>query len=81
MPRNQNISDKETVTSLRFSGDTVKKYLISDEIRNGPAKRFAINRPCARKLMVNTYLMYVLHMKPQEEEIRKRNFQDIPLAC
>lgn len=81
VPRNQNISAKETVTSLRFSSDTVKKHLTSEEIRDGPAKRFAINKACARELIVNTYLMYVLHMKPQEEEIRKRKFQDVPLAC
>ena len=81
VPRNHYISDKETVTSLRFSSDTLKEYLISDAVRNGPAKRFATNRTSARELIVNTCLMYILHMKPQEEEVRKRIFQDLPLAC
>ena len=81
VPRNQHISDEETVTSLRFSSDTLKEYLISDAVRNGLAKRFAINRTRARELIVNTCLMYILHMKPLEEEIRKRKFQDVPLAC
>ena len=81
VPRNQNISDKETVTSLRFCSDIVKKYLTSDDICNGPAKIFATNRACAREFIVNTCLMYVLHMRPQEMEIRKRRFQDVPLAC
>ena len=41
-PRNCYVQDPKTVTSLRFCNEKIEVYLLSPDIRNGPAAPFAV---------------------------------------
>ena len=80
--RNRYGGDKETVTILRFVHDDVKTYLLSGDIRRGPAKAFAIFDAGARECIVNSCLAYLFHMPhyPKEWKDVQGFIEEYPLA-
>lgn len=69
-PRNRHLGDSEKITSVQFSNERIRDFLLSDAIKTGPVAHFAITSSRARETIVNVCLTYMSSMYKLPEEKR-----------
>jgi hypothetical protein len=74
----ENGNDEDLEVEARFAHFSVKEYLVSDRIQDGPASRYSI-KSSADDYIAQACLNYLLYFKG-DKMLTSQNYEDFPLA-